>query len=71
MIRMDGRLMRGLGLAVIGGGLIFWGKGIMEISTDDRGTGSAMIFGIVIGAYMCLLAFCSLYDFATKPPSYE
>ena len=68
---MDGRLTRGIGLVVMGGGLIWFGKGITEVSTDNRGLGTGMIFAIVVGAYMVLLAFCSLYDFATKPPSYE
>ncbi|MFH0817792.1 MAG: hypothetical protein V1909_04115 [Candidatus Micrarchaeota archaeon] len=69
---MDGRLTRGVMFAALGGGLIFWGKGITDVSTDDnRGLGSAMIFAMVAGAYVILLAFCSLYDYATRPPSYE
>ncbi len=68
---MDGRLTRGLGLVMIGGGLIWFGKGITDVSTDDRGLGTGMIFAIIAGAYMVLLAFCSLYDFATKPASYD
>jgi len=69
---MDGRLTRGSLLVVIGGALIFFGKGVTEVSSDDnRGLGSAMIFALIAGAYMIVLAMCSLYDFATKPPSYE
>jgi hypothetical protein len=68
---MDGRLTRGIALVVVGSALVWFGKGITEVDSDARGLGSAMIFALIAGAYVFLLAFCSLYDFVTKPPDYS
>jgi uncharacterized membrane protein len=68
---MDARLTRGIVLAIIGGGLIWFGKGITEVSTDDKVMGNAMIVGLILGFYVVVLALTSLYDFATRPPQYD
>ncbi|MFH1448638.1 MAG: hypothetical protein ABIG39_07285 [Candidatus Micrarchaeota archaeon] len=68
---MDKRIMRGLSLSVIGGGLVWFGKGITDISTEEKVMGNAMIFSLILGAYTLILGLCSIYDFIVNPAKHD
>ncbi len=68
---MDKRLTRGVVLALIGGGLVWFGKGMLEYTGDNRMMGNAMLISLILGLYIFVLAACSLYDFAVNPGEHE